>query len=53
MKIFLSDNTLLLLLAVLAIAPVFSDPYHQELRGFTFLEWLGREIDEALHGEKG
>ena len=32
---------------------IFSDPFHKELRGFTFAEWVQRELYEIKHGEQG
>ena len=31
--------------------PILPDPYYHETK-VTFAEWLKREIDELLHGEK-
>jgi hypothetical protein len=47
---------LVLLIVVVVVvgaftAPVFPDPYHED-GNVTFAEWIYREIDELLHGEK-
>ena len=51
------NNVLLLLISaqlgiIISFSPIFTDPFHQETRGFTFWEWLSRELEELRTGER-